>query len=160
MDKVDWDYLSGNKNAISILENNLDKVKWLYLSLNINAISILEKNLDKVDWHYLSRNRNAIFISEKNLDKLNKEQSLSPNITKLDTMFWSYLSRNPMAIQLLEQNQDKIHWRALFENPSIFCCDYDYYKKRMDIHREELMKKVFHPRRLAYYLEIDYDMFD
>ena len=34
-------------------------------------------------------------------------------------------------------------------NPNIFCCDYDYYKKRMDIHREELMKKVFHPRRLS-----------
>ena len=34
-------------------------------------------------------------------------------------------------------------------NPNIFCCDYDYYKKRIDIHREELMKKVFHPRRLS-----------
>ena len=27
----------------------------------------------------------------------------------------------------------------------------------MDIHREELMKKVFHPRRLTYYLEIGYN---
>ena len=34
-------------------------------------------------------------------------------------------------------------------NPNIFCCDYDYYKKRIDIHREELMKKVFHPRHLS-----------
>ena len=30
----------------------------------------------------------------------------------------------------------------------------------MDIHREELMKKVFHPRRLAYYLEKGNDLFD
>ena len=37
---------------------------------------------------------------------------------------------------------------------------YPNSKKRMDIHREELMKNVFHPRRLAYYLELGYDMFD
>ena len=100
--------------------------------------------MDKVDWAELSRNINAISILEKNLDKVN----------------WKYLSRNPMAIHLLEQNQDKIDWLELSKNPNIFCCNYDYYKKRMDIHREELMKNVFHPRRLAYYLELGYDMFD
>ena len=65
-----------------------------------------------------------------------------------------------MAIHLLERNRDKINWKELSCNHNIFRCNYDYYKKRMDIHREELMKNVFHPRRLAYYLEIGYDMFD
>ena len=70
------------------------------------------------------------------------------------------LSSNSNAIHILEKNIDKIDWRALSFNSSIFIYDYDFYKKRMDVHREELMKKVFHPRRLAYYLEMGYDFFD
>ena len=115
------------------------------MSRNTNAIPILEKNREKVDWYYLSSNKNANAISllEKNVDKIHR-----------------FRCGNPSVIHLLEQNQDKINWRDLSENPNICCCDYDYYKKRMDIHREGLMKKVFHPRRLAYYLELGYDMFD
>ena len=60
----------------------------------------------------------------------------------------------------IEKRKDKIDWYELSGNPGIFMFDYDFYKKRMDIHREELMKKVFHPRRLAYYLEMGYDFFD
>ena len=48
-DKIDWDALSRNPNAIHILENNLDKVNWERLSGNPNAIHIIENNLDKVD---------------------------------------------------------------------------------------------------------------
>ena len=110
----------------------------------MNAISMLEKNLDKVNWYYLSNNMNAIFILENNLEKIK----------------WNMMSSNINAISMLEKNQDKIDWKKLSNNPNIFCCDYDYYKKRMDIHREELMKKVFHPRRLAYYLELGYELFD
>ena len=44
-------------------------------------------------------------------------------------------------------------------NPSIFICDYVFRKERMDVLREELMKKVFHPKRLQYYLDLDYDIF-
>ena len=87
---------------------------------------------------------NAVSILEKNLEKIN----------------WTTLSSNINAISILEKNQDKIDWKILSGNPNIFCCDYDYYKKRMDIHREELMMKVFHPRRLCYYLELGYDLFE
>ena len=80
LDKVScWHALSGNPNAIHILEKNLDKVSWNALSINPNAIHILEKNLDKVDWYGLSGNPNAIHILEKNLDKVD----------------WYVLSRNP-----------------------------------------------------------------
>jgi len=51
-------------SAIHLLEKNLDKVDWKYLSLNKNAIYILEKNLDKVDWEMLSGNP-AIFKDNK-----------------------------------------------------------------------------------------------
>src|SRR5207248_1632321 len=41
--KIDWDELSSNPNAIYLLEKNLDKINWGYLSLNPNAIYLLEK---------------------------------------------------------------------------------------------------------------------
>ena len=46
--RINYRYLSGNPNAIHILEKNLDKVNWDLLSENRNAIHILKKNLDKV----------------------------------------------------------------------------------------------------------------
>ena len=77
--KVNWQNLSSNPNAIPILEQNLDKVSWFRLSSNPNAIHLLEQNLDKVDWCWLSTNPNAIHILEKNLDKID----------------WYWLSNNP-----------------------------------------------------------------
>ena len=127
-----------------MIEKNLDKIDWHFLSENVNAVPILEKNLDKIDWYYLSYNINAIFILEKNTDKVN----------------WTTISSNINALPILEKNQHEIHWNVLCDSPNIFCCDYDYYKKRMDIHREELMKAVFHPKRLKRSLELGYDLFD
>ena len=36
---------------------NLEKISWECLSENINAISILEKNMDKLNWNCLSTGR-------------------------------------------------------------------------------------------------------
>ena len=60
LEKLDWQELSDNPNAIPILEKHLDKVYWKWFSGNPNAVSILENNLDKVDWFWLSENPNAI----------------------------------------------------------------------------------------------------
>ena len=65
LDKVDWDSLSSNPNAITILQNNLDKVNWRQLSSNPTAIHILENNLDKVYWYMLSSNLNAHLLLSK-----------------------------------------------------------------------------------------------
>ncbi len=62
---MDWYGLSGNPNAIYLLEQNLDKVNWQNLSRNPNAIHLLENNLDKVNWAYLSLNPNAHLILSK-----------------------------------------------------------------------------------------------
>ena len=43
-------YLSGNPNAIHLLDKNQDKIDWVRLSGNPNAIHLLEKNQDKIDW--------------------------------------------------------------------------------------------------------------
>ena len=67
IEKLDWDALSRNPNAIHILENNLDKVHWHWLSTNPNAIHILEKNLDKVDWRMLSYNPNIFEYDYKEI---------------------------------------------------------------------------------------------
>jgi hypothetical protein len=83
LDKVNWNKLSKNPNAIKLLEANLDKINWNTLSMNPNAIHILEKNLDKVDWYLLSSNPNAINLLEKNQDKI----------------YWGSLTENPSIFE-------------------------------------------------------------
>ena len=55
-DKIDWDMLSYNPYALSILEKNQDKIHWPSLCLNPNAISLIEANQDKISWDCLSLN--------------------------------------------------------------------------------------------------------
>ena len=50
IEKLDWNYLSSDPNAIELLEANPDKINWYYLSSNPNAIELLEANLDKIFW--------------------------------------------------------------------------------------------------------------
>ena len=42
----------------------------------------------------------------------------------------------------------KICWQNICKNVGIFELDYDFFKKRMDIIREEMMTYIFHPQRL------------
>jgi hypothetical protein len=64
--------LSQNIYASPLLEKNLDKVDWDFLCYNENAIHILEKHPDKINWRCLSNNENAIHLLEQNLDKKDK----------------------------------------------------------------------------------------
>jgi hypothetical protein len=90
--KLDWNNLSGNPNAIFLLEKNLHKVNWFALSRNPNAIHILEKNLDKIDWLFgLSVNPNAIHLLEKNMNLIS----------------WAFLCQNKNAISLISQYKGK-----------------------------------------------------
>ena len=56
LEKLDWEMLSKNLNAIHLLEQNLEKISWFYLSKNPNAIHLLEQNQDKINWAILSDN--------------------------------------------------------------------------------------------------------
>jgi len=107
-DKIDWNGLSQNPNAIHLLEKQLeenpDKINWLGLSQNPNAIHILEKNPDKIDWNGLSSNPNAIHLLEKNPDKIN----------------WLWLSENSNAIHLLENQIKKNQLVLVIKQPSYF----------------------------------------
>jgi hypothetical protein len=63
-------------------------------------------------------------------------------------------------MHLLKLNQDKIDWINFCKNPSIFELDYGFLKGRMDIIREELMMKAWHPLRVMKWIEEGYDMED
>ncbi len=104
----------------------------------------MENNLDKINWCNLSANINAIHILEKNLDKID----------------WNNLSRNINAISILKNNIDKIDWNNLSRNENIFELDLKFLKRKMDIIREELMMKVYHPIRFKSYMDMGYDIAD
>ena len=55
-EKVRWDWLSFNRNAIYLLEINQDKIHWDWLSCNRYAMHLLEKNPEKICWSFLSTN--------------------------------------------------------------------------------------------------------
>jgi len=138
-DKLNFTYLSRNKNAVQLLEQNplhYDKIGWGNLSVNKSprAIRLLEQNLDKVDWSYLSMNPEAVDMLERHQDKIDwNELSGNPNPKAIQLLenyvknhperpeysreVWDILSGNPAAIHILEANPSKIDWHWFSENP-------------------------------------------
>ncbi len=91
INKLEWNGLSENPNAIQLLEKYPTMIRWTWLSGNRNllhALHLLEKYPDKINWKYLSENPNALHIIEKNLDKI-VWYNLSLNLDKSlrDTSF-------------------------------------------------------------------------
>ncbi len=99
--------------------NLYNKINWEYLSSNPNAIELFKENKDKIDWDNLSDNPNAIKLLK---ERIEYENSLTnEEFDQLeDKLCWTSLSRNSNAIDLLKENQDKINWRSISYNPSIF----------------------------------------
>jgi hypothetical protein len=81
IDKLNWEYLSENPNAIDLLRDRIDfeksltpeeyknlpsKINWSSLCRNsdLGAIYLLQENYDKIDWSVLSSNPNAIYLLE------------------------------------------------------------------------------------------------
>ena len=77
----------------------------------------------------------------------------------MDQMFDKRIWIN-RTMNLLEKNQDKICWSFITFNKGSDEINYKFLKERMDIIREDLMKAVYHPKRLEYYLGLGYDIFD
>ena len=74
INKINWECLSFNPNAMELLKENKDKIFWCYLSLNPNAIELLKENQDKINWWKFSQNPN-IFTYDYKLMKLNMKNS-------------------------------------------------------------------------------------
>ena len=73
-EKLDWEVLSFNPNAIPLLEKNPDKIDNFFISKNPNAIPWLEKNQDKVEWNMISTNP-SIFEPVYNYEKMKERMS-------------------------------------------------------------------------------------
>ena len=69
LDKLNWSRLSGNINAIDLLEANPYIISWIMLSTNPNAIHLLEANQDKIYWLWFSENPD---IFEPDINQINK----------------------------------------------------------------------------------------
>ncbi len=52
-------------------------------------------------------------------------------------------------MHLLKNNQEQINWKNFSKNPSIFELDFDFFYRRMDIIRQELIEKTWHPNRVV-----------
>ena len=143
--KVNWEYLSMNPNAIELLRANPSKIDWRALSMNPKAIDLLRERiayentleqeeynrlLNRINWMYLSKNSGSVELLRDNLNKIRwgalSENSgagaadlLEANPDKID---WWYLSANAGAIKIIKSeynrdpNSDKIYWRHLSSN--------------------------------------------
>jgi hypothetical protein len=80
VDKINWEVLSYNYGAGSMIRKNLDRMHWKGLSMNPAAIHIIEKNPEKIDWESLSANPAAGNLLRNNHTKINFEGLLdNPN---------------------------------------------------------------------------------
>jgi hypothetical protein len=163
---VDWEFINKNTEALHIIEDAYKTNPYFYLHgflfRNPKAINLIEKILEntpkKVKWFWLSQNPEAIHLLEANKHLINWK-SLSSNLGAIHLLEanqhlidWDMLSSNPAAIHLFEQNPDKIGIK-LYKNPSIFVYDYSKMKLCMNIFREDLMKKIFHPSNVIKWIE-------
>jgi hypothetical protein len=120
LDKIyvdDWPILSGNPAAIHIFKDPeyLKKVyEWSYISKNKKAMPILQDNLDKVEWIAFSSNPSAINIIIqiiKEQKDYNKKIKNHEEINTKDYKYFNYfnkidyggLSRNPAIFELDKQ---------------------------------------------------------
>ena len=136
INKLYWDGLSRNPNAIDLLKNNLDKVCIICLLVNPNVLDIihlidvtlLEKCLNrfsKSGTNRLFRNINVIKLLKNYPDKIDWcSLSSNPDAVKIlknkypERINWDCLTLNINieAIKLLKQNPKKINWKLLCYN--------------------------------------------
>jgi len=124
LDQYCWQRLSKNEHAIQFLEHitnqfttNLEKIDWHWLSCNKNAVHILKQFPDKVDFDFLIMNENA--------SELIKEKIKEIGITNIENNIWSMLCKNPHGVEILEvitnnftKHLDNIDWVYLSGNPN------------------------------------------
>ena len=164
---IDWSALSGNPDAIDILDANRDKIVWADFAGNTNpkVIQIIKENqIDiasrgyrrdaNIYWHTMSKNTSteAIYFL-----------ALPENYNKI---FWDFLSANtnPKAIEMLivkenEENDlddadfnrlktnEKISWANLSKNPeaiSLLKIKWGDEKEllKSDIEQYKILKKM------------------
>lgn len=167
LDKVAWHFIyykyTSDKRWIDFMIRNIDKCndekKWKALSERREKefIPIFEKNKEKINWSKISSNPNAYDFLMRNEDKIcwyqfsvnSSDEAVEYLIKNPDKIKWDFFSSNRSikAMEYISKNTDKIRWMEITNNPNIFELDREFIKKRMNIIREELIMRTWHPSR-------------
>jgi hypothetical protein len=151
-------HLRQNKSAFNVKYKlldwiNVDNLEWNLLSINPRAISLLEQYPEKINWNYIQANSNKTQLSKQipaqmtciTHEKINKIQGLMNNLYDDDNTsleqdqddidrlhhtlgtyevnYFVHRGRNPEDILLLQQlelDSLKINWGSLSEENPLF----------------------------------------
>lgn len=131
-DRLCWDILLHNPNAMYLFECNPDKIDWSRLEMNQNALYLLERNKEKINWMRIQSWQWAYHLVLKNTDHIRYDLlSLNPLSISFfeknpDKINWKYMSMNPAGIDLLRKNKDKIDYTYLCINSNPEAYDWVY----------------------------------
>ncbi len=123
IDKIHWNELSENPNAIELIREKIKDEN----ELSQEALNDLDYRA-KIDWVHISNNPNAIELLEEKLKKEQEENIDDEENEYIDYDYeelnpakinWTNLSLNPSAIGMLNDNKDKIKWDQLSRNKSV-----------------------------------------
>ena len=127
---LDWEMLSANPAAITMLEQNQHKIVWYWLSQNpdARAIHLLKMHPERINWSMLSANPGAFEILSSNQDKINwnmlsSNESLEcselckANLDKVTEM--CYMGPNPFMADIILENLTRVPRNEFKSNPDI-----------------------------------------
>jgi len=120
MDNLDMELLSGNENAIHILENNIDTINISNLCYNKNGFSLLLRiGHNFKDDHYY--HENVIFEYFDYCEKNNIRFTIIHNLSRC-----AYTEKH---FECLKNNRKNIAYGHLSLNQNIFEYDYEHMRK-------------------------------
>lgn len=140
-DRLKWDVLVYNYNAIDLLDANPDKIDWEKLPSNRNNEGVAalirkyvfgnpkyKKFADDIDWTQLSSNPFAIDLLEATI----KAGGADPTNNRVD---WYHLSKNTAAIHILSDPKHRklIEWEVISSNPSAIALLTDKWKEEKQL---------------------------
>lgn len=177
---ISWNILSKNTTdkAIELLKENQDKIDWEFLALNHNdnAFELIIKNLDKIDWDYLITNPNPKIIKlfENNQNKISWYY-LSMNTNNYIKSYICKHMTNKRKIKIAEDNIsiDEYIYFMMFQNEEneflyynwlncncyfMYKMDFEKMKTNFQNFEEDLIKEVYHPKRICKLIEAGIDI--
>ena len=209
--KIFWSSLSTNPAAIKLLEENKDKIDYIYLSYNKNAFKLIKEYIER-EFTTSNLEPSECIIKESKRTRYIQDLCFNNNEELIQYVYthhskdidWCNLSTNPAAIDILLENMNKINYRGLSANPhpkaqeilkknpwyidwvhfSMHINDYSFIAEQnpvlkewiwsnpiifdyksiskyyMDKIKEELIQKALHPKRIEKWLDQGLDIDD
>lgn len=152
MDGYDWFWLSKD---VYLIEGNQETIRWLWLSEDRRILHEFEQCANMIRW--TSSN-----IPAYALDALIQ----APLVVNWRFFYGNVIPRGINLIRMDELNVDwkwfpknrnhngdshsKMDWNDLVTNSGMYECVYNYatMKERMNIIKEEMIMKLFHPKNI------------